>query len=74
MSADERARLVSDLRVFSAAGVERAAWGWDQHGEGAKDRFHIAERDALRAIEKSDRGGEWDDFRSALSIARRTWP
>ena len=66
MSADERARLVSDLRVFSAAGVERAAWGWDQHGEGAKDRFHIAERDALRAIEKSDRGGEWDDFRRSI--------
>ena len=66
MSADERARLVSDLRVFSAAGVERAAWGWDQHDEGAKDRFHIAERDALRAIEKSDRGGEWDDFRRSI--------
>jgi len=66
VSAHERDRLISDLRVFSAAGVERAAWGWDQHGEGRKDRFHSAERSALHAIEKGDRGEQWDDFRKSI--------
>ena len=59
-------RLVADLRVFSAAGVERAAWGWDRHGEGARDRFHAAERAALHAIEGSERGPAWDDFRRSI--------
>ncbi|TME27082.1 MAG: hypothetical protein E6I64_07595 [Chloroflexi bacterium] len=66
MSAHERDRLVSDLRVFSAAGVERAAWGWDQHGERQRERFHSAERSALHAIEQGDRGEQWDDFRKSI--------
>ena len=66
MSAHERDRLVSDLRVFSAAGVERAAWGWDQHGERQRERFHSAERTALHAIEQGDRGEQWDDFRKSI--------
>jgi len=66
MSAHERDRLVSDLRVFSAAGVERATWGWDQHGERQRERFHSAERSALHAIEQGDRGEQWDDFRKSI--------
>jgi hypothetical protein len=59
-------RLVGDLGVFSAAGVERAAWGWDQHGERDLDRFRDAERTALHAIEAANRGEAWDEFRRSL--------
>ena len=52
--------------MFSAAGVERAAWGWDQHGERQRERFYSAERSALHAIEQGDRGEQWDDFRKSI--------
>src|SRR2546422_10425950 len=65
VSTSERERLRSDLGTFSAAGVERAAWGWDQHaGESAS--FRDAERAAVHGIEKANRGAEWDQFRRSL--------
>ena len=65
MSQKHRERLLSDLRVFSAAGVERAAWGWDQHVE-KMDRFRAAEREALALIEGAERGPAWDEFRRSI--------
>ncbi len=59
------ARLESDLRTFSAAGIERAAWGWRQH-EGHTTAFHAAEQAALHEIEQADRGPAWDDLRRTL--------
>ena len=65
MSAKVRERLLSDLRVFSAAGVQRAAWGWEQH-VGKVDHFRAAERAALAAIEGAERGPAWDEFRRSI--------
>ena len=62
----ERKRFITELGSFSAAGVERAAWGWDQHSGRDLDSFHKAERLALKAIEKADRGPEWEDFRRSI--------
>ena len=60
-------RLLADFRTLSPAGVERAAWGWDQHvGASGRDRFRAAEEKALKAIEDSDRGAEWDAVRRAI--------
>ena len=66
MSKEDRDRLVADLGTFSAAGVERAAWGWDQHAAPDLERFHAAERTALQAIEKADRGADWDEYRRSI--------
>ena len=61
------ARLIADARVLSPAGIERAAWGWDRHEDPRiMERFHEAERAALRALEKSDRGPQWDDARKRI--------
>jgi hypothetical protein len=65
MSNRERERLRTELGTFSAAGVERAAWGWDQHG-GDIESYHDAERAALHGIEKANRAAEWDEFRRSL--------
>jgi hypothetical protein len=65
VSTRERERLRTELGTFSAAGVERAAWGWDQHG-GDIESYHDAERAALHGIEKANRAGEWDEFRRSL--------
>src|SRR5579864_9591977 len=58
---------MEDMRVLSPAGVERAAEGWDNqtrvHGEEA---IHKAEKAALHAIEKADRGPAWDEVRRNL--------
>ena len=60
-------RLVADARVLSPAGIERAAWGWDRHEDPRlMERFHQAERTALRALEKSNRGQQWDDARKRI--------
>jgi hypothetical protein len=57
-------RLARDARVLSPAGIERAAWGWDRHEDpAAMQRFHDAERVALRAVEQSDRGPAWEEAR-----------
>jgi len=66
VSQKERERFLRELGAFSAAGVERAAWGWDQHGEGDIASYRDAERAALRAIEKADRGPRWDEFRRSI--------
>jgi hypothetical protein len=60
-------RLVSDARTLSPAGIERASWGWDRHEDPvAMQRFHDAERAALRILEQTDRGPAWEDARRQL--------
>jgi hypothetical protein len=66
MSSKERERFLTELGSFSAAGVERAAWGWDQHAAPHMDTYRDAERTALRAIEEADRGAAWDEFRRSI--------
>jgi hypothetical protein len=61
------ARLMADVRVLSPAGVERAAMGWDLHA--GKDGLKVlkdAEKAALHAVEKADRGPAWDEVRRSL--------
>src|SRR3979490_2072858 len=61
------ARLMDDVRVLSPAGVERVANGWDEHvGTKGLQAFHDAEKAAIHAIEKADRGAAWDLVRSSL--------
>jgi hypothetical protein len=60
------ARLVDDIRVLSPSGVERAAQGWDRHARLHEDAVHAAEKAALHAIEKADRGPAWDEVRRNL--------
>lgn len=61
------ARLVDDVRILSPSGVERVAQGWDEHvGEHGLPEFREAEKAALHAIEKADRGGAWDEVRRTL--------
>jgi hypothetical protein len=60
-------RLLRDARTLSPAGIERAAWGWDRHEDAAAmQRFHDAERVALRTLEQSDRSRAWDDARKRI--------
>jgi hypothetical protein len=60
-------RLLTDARVLSPAGIERAAWGWDRHEDpAAMQRFRDAERLALRALEESDRGPIWEEARRRI--------
>jgi hypothetical protein len=59
-------RLADDLRVFDVNGIERAAWGWDQHEARGLDAYHHAERAALAEIEKQDLAVRWDEFRRKL--------
>jgi hypothetical protein len=61
------ARLMDDVRVLSPAGVERAAMGWDRHvGKHGLQALRDAEKAALEAIEKADRGPAWDEVRRNL--------
>lgn len=61
------ARLMDDVRVLSPAGVERVAQGWDRYvGLRGKQAMHDAEKAALHAIEKADRGPAWDEVRRNL--------
>lgn len=60
-------RLMEDVRVLSPAGVERAAQGWDRHvGMRGEAALREAEKAALHAIEKADRGPAWDEVRRSL--------
>ena len=60
-------RLLTDARVLSPAGIERAAWGWDRHEDPRiMERFHEAERAALRVLEKNNRGPQWDEARKRI--------
>jgi hypothetical protein len=64
---DSLKRLIDDIRVLSPAGVERAAQGWDRHVRvGNEKAMEEAERAALRAIEKANRGPAWDEVRRNL--------
>ncbi len=61
------ARLMDDVRILSPSGVERVAAGWDEHvGEKGLAAFREAEKAALHAIEKADRGQAWDEVRRTL--------
>src|SRR5213080_4041670 len=60
-------RLLTDARVLSPAGIERAAWGWDRHEDpAAMQRFREAERAAIRILEQTDRGPAWEDARKKV--------
>jgi len=60
-------RLIDDIRILSPAGVERAAQGWDKHARlHGLQAIHEAEKAALHAIEKADRGPAWDEVRRSL--------
>ena len=60
-------RLIADARVLSPAGIERVAWGWDRHEDPRiVERFHEAERAALRVLEKNNRGPQWDEARKRI--------
>jgi hypothetical protein len=60
-------RLMEDVRILSPAGVERAAQGWDRHvGLHGEAALHEAEKAALHAIEKDNRGPAWDEVRRGL--------
>jgi hypothetical protein len=60
-------RLIADARVLSPAGIERVAWGWDRHEDPRiMERFHEAERTALRVLEKNNRGPQWDEARKRI--------
>jgi hypothetical protein len=60
-------RLIDDIRVLGPAGVERAAQGWDRHTRmHGLDAIHAAEKAAVHAIEKADRGAAWDEVRRNL--------
>ena len=61
------ARLMDDVRVLSPVGVERVAQGWDRYvGLRGQQAMHDAEKAALHAIEKADRGPAWDEVRRNL--------
>jgi hypothetical protein len=60
-------RLLTDARVLSPAGIERAAWGWDRHEDpAAMQRFRDAERVAIRILEQTDRGQLWEGTRKRI--------
>jgi hypothetical protein len=60
-------RLLTDARVLSPAGIERAAWGWDRHEEpAAMQHFREAERAAIHILEKEDRGAAWEEARKRI--------
>jgi hypothetical protein len=62
-------RLLEDMRTLSPAGIARIAAGWDAHvggGGASHDRFHQAERVALRAVEAADMGTAWEDLRRQI--------
>jgi hypothetical protein len=59
-------RLVADMRVLDADGIERAAWAWDRHERGHLNEYHEAERAALKAIEDADIAPAWEELRRTL--------
>jgi len=61
------ARLIDDVRVMSPSSVERVAMGWDHHSRRqGVEVMHAAEKAALEAIEKANRGPLWDQVRKSL--------
>jgi hypothetical protein len=56
-------RLLEDCRTLGPAGIERTAVGWDHR---RPDLYAEAEREAVRVVEATGRGGAWDDLRNRL--------
>ena len=56
-------RLLDDMRTLSSPGIERIAGGWDAHERAGLDRFHAAQKAALKALEASDQAQTWEDLR-----------
>jgi len=66
---DERGvdRLLTDFRTLSPAGIERAAWGWNRHADGAAVvAFREAEKAALKAIEANHLTSQWEAGRRTI--------
>lgn len=66
---DENAveRLLEDFRTLSPAGIERAAWGWEQHVGGAgRERFGKAEETALDAVRERGDWERWETVRAGV--------
>jgi hypothetical protein len=60
-------RLLDDLRTLSPLGISRAAGGWTKHfEEGNQERFHEAERTALKALEEANLAPAWEDLRRQI--------
>lgn len=59
-------RLESDARTLGPSGIERAAEAWQRTAGLDPDRWHEAERRALRAVETANRTGAWDEARARL--------
>ena len=61
------ARLLEDLRTLSPLGIARAAGGWSKHvEEGNPERFHGAEKAALKALEEANLAPLWEGLRRQL--------
>lgn len=56
-------RLLGDMRTLSPAGIARVAAGWDAHESDGLDRYHAAEKAALKALETADLAPTWEDLR-----------
>src|SRR2546423_9753127 len=53
--------------VLPRAGIGGFAGGWDRHEDPRiMERFHEAERAALRVLEKNNRGPQWDEARKRI--------
>ena len=60
-------RLLTDLRVMSGAGIERAAWSWARHvGQDGLERFREAEHAAVHLLEAEGRGEDWESLRREI--------
>src|SRR5256886_5029868 len=59
--------VIEDFIVLPPEGVERAARGGARHARlGGLEEIHKAEKAAIHAIEKADRGAAWDEVRRSL--------
>ncbi|HEV1996677.1 MAG TPA: hypothetical protein VGR61_00915, partial [Candidatus Dormibacteraeota bacterium] len=56
-------RLLEEMRTLSSAGIGRIAAGWDAHEGSGLDRFHAAQKTAVKALEQSDQAETWEDLR-----------
>ena len=56
-------RLLDDMRTLSAPGLGRIASGWDAHERAGLDRFHAAQKAALKALETTDKAQTWEELR-----------
>src|ERR1700716_637990 len=60
-------RLLDDLRTLSPLGIGRAASGWSKHvEEGNAERFHEAEKAALKTLEEANLAPAWEDLRRQI--------